>query len=67
MTLLRVFVNQDTTHMYHLMFQHVFNIIAAITKQSNSWQHLTGKGFGAIVMDMDGKQMQGKILIIHYE
>ncbi|OBT90096.1 hypothetical protein VE02_02521 [Pseudogymnoascus sp. 03VT05] len=59
MTFVRVFVNQESTEMYTQLFHTVFNAIAKETGQRIQWRHLHQSGFGAVVMDMDSKQMSG--------
>ena len=59
MTFVRVFVNHESTEMYTQLFHAVFNAIAKETGQRIQWKHLHQSGFGAIVMDMDSKQMSG--------
>jgi hypothetical protein len=59
-TLLRVLVNQETTEMYYQMFKRVFDLIETRFGYPVRWQHLHQEGFGALVMDMDTKQLPGK-------
>ncbi|OAF57839.1 hypothetical protein VC83_05497 [Pseudogymnoascus destructans] len=58
-TFVRIFVNQESTEMYTQLFHTVFNAIAKETGQRIQWKHLHQSGFGAVVMDMDSKQMSG--------
>lgn len=59
MTFIRVYVNQDSTSIYYQLFTKVFTILEQLTQKPVQWKHLHGSGFGALVMDMDSKQMSG--------
>lgn len=65
MTFVRVYVNQDSTAMYYELFTRVFKVLSRITGKPVYWQHLHGSGFGALVMDMDSKQMSGRNYLIY--
>ena len=65
MTFARVYVNQDSTSMYYELFTRVFKVISRITQKPVYWQHLHSSGFGALVMDMDSKQMSGRNYLIY--
>jgi hypothetical protein len=62
-TLLRILVNQETTEMYYQMFKRVFTLIETRFGYPVRWQHLHQEGFGALVMDMDTKQLPGSLNI----
>ncbi|KAF2267132.1 hypothetical protein CC78DRAFT_577328 [Lojkania enalia] len=64
-TLARVIVSQQRQRTYMLCFQRVFELLSERASKPIEWRHLH-KGpncFQAIVSDMDGKQMAGKLLI----
>jgi hypothetical protein len=64
MTFVRVFVDQDSTHMYTRLFKQVFQLVEQQLGESVKWRHLHGTGFGCMVMDMDSKQLSGKLILL---
>lgn len=58
-TLIRVFINQESTEMYYQMFKRVFTLIKTKYNYPIRWQHLHGEGFAALVIDINAKQLPG--------
>jgi hypothetical protein len=58
----RAYVNQDNPYTYFYMFKTVFRIMGTLCQTEVKWQHIHGSGFGALVMDMDSKQLLGNVL-----
>lgn len=61
MTFVRAFVNQDSTEMYSRLFKKVFELCAEHLGSPIKWLHLHKEGFSTMVMDMDSKQLSGKL------
>lgn len=59
-TLLRVFINQESTESYRLLFQQVFSLISEVCERPVQFHYLHNSGIKAIVVDMDAKQMSGR-------
>lgn len=47
--------------MYYQLFTRVFRLIEERFGFTVRWQHIHGEGFGALVMDMDTKQLPGRL------
>ena len=64
MTFCRAYISGENPHTYAFMFKHVFRIITELCNQSVTWKHLNqnGTGFGALIIDMDSKQLTGKLI-----
>ncbi|DAA78601.1 TPA_exp: Uncharacterized protein A8136_2386 [Trichophyton benhamiae CBS 112371] len=60
-TLLRVFTNKESPHGYQLLFERVFATISRVLQKPVNFFYLHRRGFKAIVMDMDAKQMTASI------
>lgn len=67
MTFARAYVNQENPYTYANMFREVFRIVGSLCQTEVKWRHLHGTGLGALVMDMDSKQLSGNILLIYYQ
>lgn len=59
-TLLRVFINQESTESYRLLFQQVFSLVSEVCERPVLFHYLHDSGIKAIVVDMDAKQMSGR-------
>ena len=66
MTFARVYVNYESTNMYQRLFHRLFDTIEKRITKPVSWTHIHGKGFTAVVSDMDAKQIAGKSLLEPY-
>jgi hypothetical protein len=53
--------------MYYKMFKRVFDLIERKYGYPVRWQHLHGEGFAAMIMDMDTKQLPGKLRTTYEE
>jgi hypothetical protein len=62
MTFARAYVNQENPYTYARMFKQAFQIIGDLCQKEVKWIHIHGTGFGALVMDMDSKQLSGMFL-----
>ena len=75
MTFVRVFVNQDTTLMYRILFEKVFGLIKERTGREVRWRHLYRDSYADIIIDIDLKLAIGilyfyfisKIILIYYK
>jgi hypothetical protein len=65
MTLARVYVNYESSRMYYQLFTKLFDLITQWTGQDAHWIHLHGRSFGAIVSNMDSKQITGMTIAIY--
>ncbi|KAF2809704.1 uncharacterized protein BDZ99DRAFT_387971, partial [Mytilinidion resinicola] len=58
-TLARVLVNRESVVLYERMFSMFFDTVSKLFEVPILWFHIHGRGFRAMVMDMDTKQMPG--------
>jgi hypothetical protein len=59
-TLLRVFMNRETTDSYRLLFKRVFELVSEVQQTPTAFWYLHNRGIKAVVTDMCAKQMTGK-------
>lgn len=67
MTFCRAYISGENPCTYAFMFKHVFRIVAKLCQRLITWRHLSqdGTGFGALIMDMDSKQLTGNVFLIY--
>lgn len=58
-------MNGESVEMYHAVFLRVFQLIEEKTGVQVHWRHIHGDGYAAAVMDMDTKQVPGKMFQIY--
>lgn len=64
MTILRVFLNSESSQMYYMMFKRVFQLVKDQAGQDIQFQHLHSHGIRAVAADMDKGQLSGKLLLV---
>lgn len=58
-TLLRVFVDQEGADAFEDVFKFSFKVIADVTNEPVTFQHIHDSGFASMVSDMDQGQLLG--------
>lgn len=60
-TLARCYMSMESSEGYYLFFSRLFDLIERLTSKPFLFHYQCGQGLKAILMDMDSKQMSGKI------
>lgn len=63
-TLARIFISSDKRHIYEICFHSLFQLLSQCINKEFQWKHLHNRGIIGVTVDMDGKQMSGKLYYI---
>lgn len=60
-------MNAERRRLYSKAFTMLFTWVKTLTNEDVRWLHLHGSGIIGVTVDMDGKQMSGKLFSTLYE